>query len=162
MSMKLRAAKASDTSEIAAMLSEMLGGPDSQVQAGSEAARIVCGKSWDTLLAEAEGRSVGFASSKLDPMEGFDSVAEIVFLYIRPELRRSGIGTSFLQEMEGRLSMRGIRKVFAKVNVENVSAVQFWIGKGYQFEARISGATQDYQVYLLGKRLVAGPSADQT
>ncbi|WP_088187430.1 GNAT family N-acetyltransferase [Desulfosporosinus sp. FKA] len=97
----------------------------------------------------------GFGTLQFEPYEGANGVAEIVWLGVRWQERRQGIGASLVKEIEQLAINKGIRKVYIKTNSENITSNCFWITQRYKFEARMldfGSAGVDY--YMLGKEIV--------
>lgn len=60
--------------------------------------------------ATLQGKPVGLVLAKMQRSKG---EAEILSLYVRPEIRKHGLGTRMLEEMERTLARSGILKVIA-------------------------------------------------
>src|SRR2546421_9531612 len=52
-------------------------------------------------------------------------------------MRRNGIGTALLQQLESNLSARGVRSVLLETAIDNEAAVAFWQRHGYRIEATL-------------------------
>ncbi|PYU77044.1 MAG: hypothetical protein DMG52_02010 [Acidobacteria bacterium] len=100
--------------------------------------------SWTTLryfltLAAAdcvvalEGNHIsGFVLSEENP-----PLAHIITLDVAEKMRRNGIGTALLQQLESNLSARGVRSVLLETAIDNEAAVAFWQRHGYRIEATL-------------------------
>ncbi|MDG5760771.1 GNAT family N-acetyltransferase [Natronococcus sp. A-GB1] len=82
----------------------------------------------DVLVAERDGRVVGFGWLDRDPAERDESTAEIVAVYVRPDAVGEGIGTAILERLEGIARERGLAKL---VLVASKNAIDFYRTRGY-------------------------------
>ncbi len=74
------------------------------------------------LVGVARGRVVGNGMIYYTAMPGWDHpehVPLVVALYVRPDLRSRGIGTSLIGQMAGRAARRGFRAMYLRVEPEN-------------------------------------------
>lgn len=96
----------------------------------------------------------GFGVVKFNPFEGGNGIAEIVFLGINSENKRTGLGSKLVQYLEQILKNNGIRKIYVKTSVSNKPAICFWIMQNYKFEARmLDFSLKSYDDYYLGKEI---------
>lgn len=96
----------------------------------------------------------GFAVVKFNPFEGGNGIAELVFLGINAENKRTGLGTKLVQYLEQILRKNGVRKIYVKTSVRNKPAICFWIMQDYKFEARmLDFSLESYDDYYLGKEI---------
>lgn len=84
------------------------------------------------LVAEVEGRIVGTVIGGWDRWR-----ANIARLATRPEVRRGGIATALVREIERRLLAKGARRVYALVDKRSAPAIPFWEAAGYAFNDNI-------------------------
>jgi ribosomal protein S18 acetylase RimI-like enzyme len=78
-------------------------------------------------LAEEEGEPVGFSAAA----RRSDRVAEVIELYVRPEARRSGVGTALVRTV---LDAAGADYVRVSVGVDNEAGRAFYTRLGFQPE----------------------------
>jgi ribosomal protein S18 acetylase RimI-like enzyme len=99
------------------------------------------------LVAEVDGRIVGSAMAGYDGHRGW-----IYYVAVAADLRRQGIGTALMGEVERGLAGIGCPKLNLQVRATNETVVAFYRRLGYVVEERVS----------MGKRLSppAGAGAD--
>jgi ribosomal protein S18 acetylase RimI-like enzyme len=78
------------------------------------------------LVAESEGRIVGSVIGGFDGRRGL-----IYHLAVDSSLRKNGIGTQLMEEVERRLKEKGCIKCYLLVTKENVSAMRFYEQRGW-------------------------------
>ena len=93
----------------------------------------------DTLVAEQNGRVVGFCGyggwrDDPDPDEG-----EIIGLYVLPELQRQGIGAALMKAALAELAARGCRAVSLWVLQGNDRAARFYERQGFARTGQTKG-----------------------
>lgn len=84
--------------------------------------------------AVRDGRLAGFVSTAiklLPPYLGGAPVGEIVFLYVVPEHRRSGLGRELAEAAIGAMKTRGVHSVELKVLAGNEEGRRFWEALGF-------------------------------
>lgn len=86
-------------------------------------------------LAEHRPSPMGFIIAQAHRTEAY-----IITIDVLPAHRRSGVGTSLLQETEHRLTKRGVRRVELQTATNNEAGVAFWLRHGY----RSSGVSRGY------------------
>ncbi|WP_342527723.1 GNAT family N-acetyltransferase [Chryseomicrobium sp. FSL W7-1435] len=93
------------------------------------------------LVAEAEGRIVGFANySNVQD----DHSAELAAIYLHPQYQGKGIGSALLHR--GIAELDGIQSVFINVEKENWSGLSFYSAKGFQVVREFE---EDFDGHLL-------------
>ncbi len=83
------------------------------------------------LVAEQDGRIVGFANFVKTP-EGGDDTLELAAIYVLPGRQGQGIGTGLLRA--GISAAPGVSRVIVKVNRDNPATRRFYKAKGFQFQ----------------------------
>ncbi len=87
------------------------------------------------LLAETEGRPVGFVSGCIttipDVFEGGKS-GEIWDVFVRADCRGQGIGRSLVEAVEEHFKQAGAREIKFHVALHNAGAIKFYQALGYQ------------------------------
>jgi len=81
----------------------------------------------DCVVAEADGRIVGFYISSHKDGKGY-----IITIDVLVEYRRRGIGRLLLAELERRLVAQGVRTVGLDTATDNETAIAFWLKHGYR------------------------------
>jgi ribosomal-protein-alanine N-acetyltransferase len=90
----------------------------------------------DCLIAEAKGEPaqpdsmpnlIGFILVEEEPPD-----AHIITLDVAASHRRLGVGTALLDEIEGRMAARGVRRVGLETATDNEAGVAFWKRHGYR------------------------------
>jgi ribosomal protein S18 acetylase RimI-like enzyme len=86
------------------------------------------------LLAELDGRAVGYALANLVEARGSyatgDRVGELETLSVLPELRGRGIGTLLMDAVEDELRARGVAEIRLNVVAGNERAMRFYERRG--------------------------------
>lgn len=122
------------------VFSEIL--PDKDVRAGADsydvsefADRI---GTMETIVATMEGNIVGFCTIRIDSPE----CAEVLYLYIDPQHRGAGIGSSLIHHAEKRVSdsYPGLASLYLDTVVPEYNR-GFWEAMGYRY---IGPSTCDY------------------
>jgi len=86
----------------------------------------------DCVVALEGNHISGFVLSEENP-----PLAHIITLDVAEKMRRNGIGTALLQQLESNLSARGVRSVLLETAIDNEAAVAFWQRHGYRIEATL-------------------------
>jgi len=86
----------------------------------------------DCVVAVEGNHIAGFVLSEENP-----PLAHIITLDVAEKMRRNGIGTALLQQLESNLSARGVRSVLLETAIDNEAAVAFWQRHGYRIEATL-------------------------
>jgi putative acetyltransferase len=83
------------------------------------------------LVAEDEGRTVGFGSLSLAPPEGYETRvdAEVTGVYVHPSVAREGVGSRIYAEPERRARERGVGTLGLEASR---NAVPFYGAHGYE------------------------------
>ncbi|MGD9734673.1 MAG: GNAT family N-acetyltransferase [Solirubrobacterales bacterium] len=91
--------------------------------------RMAAGEAW-LLIAEREGTPVGFALFCIAEGDWSfatdDRIGELEALSVVPELRRWGIGSLLMEEVERRLVARGVNHIGLAVVAGNADALRFY------------------------------------
>ena len=90
------------------------------------------------LVAMLEGQLVGTAMAGYDGHRGW-----VYYVAVSPRLRRQGIGSALMKDVETRLAKIGCPKLNLQVRATNQEVVAFYQKLGYAVEPRVS----------MGKRL---------
>ena len=103
------------------------------------------GDAW-LLIAEREGSPVGFAFFRLSAgywsFETNERIGELEALSVEPELRRWGIGSLLMEEVERRLAAAGVGFIGLTVIAGNEDALRFYARWGLaQSHVRCLGRT---------------------
>ena len=85
------------------------------------------------LAARLDGRLAGTVLGGYDGHRGW-----VYSLAVRPDLRRRGIGTALMHQVERELARRGRPKINLQVLATNAATVAFSEKLGYSVEQRIS------------------------
>jgi ribosomal protein S18 acetylase RimI-like enzyme len=86
-----------------------------------------------TRVAEIDSRIVGFVVGRVHRRD----IGHVLTLDVVLEVRRGGIGTSLMAALHAELKLRGVRRVFLEVDVENHGARRFYERLGYRWVERI-------------------------
>ncbi len=89
------------------------------------------------VIAEADGVVVGFAHGaiKLAPEYlGGEKLGHVTHLYVRPDLRGSGIGAGLAAALHDWFDTRGVSSIELQVVAGNEGALRFWGALGYEVE----------------------------
>jgi ribosomal protein S18 acetylase RimI-like enzyme len=91
------------------------------------------------LLAEDDGKIVGVVMGAWDGRRGW-----INHLAVSPGRQRQGIGHALVDELEGRLSRKGAKKVNAQIYRSNTQSFDFFKSVGYEVHS---------DLVMIGKQL---------
>lgn len=129
--MVIRVAALEDAPALAPLLEAFDGPPVSEAQTRS---RLLAIRGIETvLLAEVEGRAVGFASLRLVPYLSDDLPhAELTELYVDPAFRRRGIGRALLERVEALAVKRGAAELVLLTGRNNHEAQAFYRALGFR------------------------------
>jgi len=83
----------------------------------------------DCLVAGEGKQIVGFILAEKNP-----PLAHIITLDISPRMRRAGLGSRLLEEMEKHFRFCEVRSVLLETAVDNESGIAFWQHHGYRTE----------------------------
>jgi GNAT superfamily N-acetyltransferase len=87
------------------------------------------------LLAEIDGRVVGFAYMEYEPVLYAEPATNVVWLhdiYIEPEAQGSGAGRELIEAVRKEAGYSGANKVLLSVSVKNASAQRFFEQNGFR------------------------------
>jgi ribosomal protein S18 acetylase RimI-like enzyme len=136
-----------------AWIHEMIGGIDRDKVASAEVEKYFSNQDYSLHIVDEDTKAVGFGVVRSDPFEGSDSVSELGLFAIDKTHQGKGIGTFLFQAIEAELRSSRIRKLYTKTNPANLRAINFWLSRGFEFEARLSKLNGDIDYYLLSKML---------
>ena len=89
----------------------------------------ISGKTRNFLIAESEGRIIGYASAFLPSTGG---LADLMTIAINPDFRRQGIAQRLIKELENWAADKGADSMMLEVDIENQSAITLYIKLGYE------------------------------
>jgi ribosomal protein S18 acetylase RimI-like enzyme len=92
-----------------------------------ELASYIAGKRGFTLVAELDGKIVGFVVIEHDRQ----GQGHVITIDVLPEARRSGLGSQLMTAAEERLRTLGCSTVFLETAVDNAAALAFYKRHGY-------------------------------
>jgi ribosomal protein S18 acetylase RimI-like enzyme len=127
--MQIRVAGPDDAGEVARLLEAFNGPPVSVEQARG---RLIAAQGVETaLLAEVEGRAVGFAAVRVVPYLSDDvPYAELTELYVEAAHRRRGVGQALLGRAAAIARERGAAELLLLTGLENRAAQAFYRAMG--------------------------------
>jgi ribosomal protein S18 acetylase RimI-like enzyme len=108
--------------------------PGLPISAWQAAARLAACQGFETtILAEIDGRSVGFACLRLVPyMSGDEPYAELTDLFVAEGFRRRGVARALMAHIEQLAHIGGAHEVILMTGHENAGAQAFYRSLGYQ------------------------------
>jgi aminoglycoside 6'-N-acetyltransferase I len=107
---------------------------------GQEIRRGLARARCQVLLAERQGRAVGFLFAEVEPGgSGADPspLGWIHELWVVPEERRRGVGSALCAEADAFFRAREVRRVSVRVESGNADALEYWARRGFADRARI-------------------------
>lgn len=105
-------------------------------------ARAVEGGDLEVLAAWSDGRVVGVTVLSLRPNVSLGAIfASIEDFYVRPEVRRWGVGRTLLEAVEDLCRARGVSYVEVQTDGE---AASFYEASGYEPEADVRVLSRSY------------------
>ena len=106
-------------------------------------AEYVWTRDHDTLIAEAGGRTLGFALAVYDlPDEvSLTEQAFLAYMAVEPDAQRRGVGRALLNEVERLAAERGLSYVSLMVTEENEGARRLYEQAGFGTERRMMTKT---------------------
>jgi len=140
---EVRTAAPDELAEPLALLEESLrnGEPVPPPLAG-RLARAVEGGDLEVLAARSDGRVVAVAVLSLRPNVSLGAIfASIEDLYVRPEMRRRGVGRALLGAVEDLCRARGVS--YVEVQTDSQAAL-FYEASGYETEADVRVLSRSY------------------
>jgi ribosomal-protein-alanine N-acetyltransferase len=132
MDILLRPATPKDSAEIAAMSRDLIEMGLGWSWTPARVAASIRHRETMALVAEAQGRMVGFAL-----MEFGDETAHLNLLAVRPRFQRRGIARRLVQWLEASCRTAGIQVVYLELRAVNRGARQFYQSLGYREIARV-------------------------
>ena len=107
----------------------------------------------DLLVAESEGKPVGFLTLKWGKM-GWAGVADIGWIAVSTSHQRRGIGTALIKKSEELAKNKGLRKIYVVTSMDDIGPVCFYIKNGFRFEGLMKDYEKDHEEsVMLGKHL---------
>ena len=101
-------------------------------------------------IAEADNEILGFCRFRICENEEID--CEIRELYVRPDLKRMGIGSKLFAHTLNHLIQKGMKKLYLGCFLENIGAKRFYEKAGGKAEGKstyeINGKIYDIQSYI--------------
>lgn len=85
---------------------------------------------WPLLVAEEDGRAVGFLEGRL--FEGTPAIGYVYFVAVDPDARRKGIGRELVEESLRRFAARGATRIFAAVPRDNDASTGLFAALGFE------------------------------
>ena len=127
--MQVRVAGPEDAAELARLLEAFNGPPVSVEQARG---RLLAAQGVEAaLLAEVEGRVVGFAAVRVVPYLSDDvPYAELTELYVEGAHRGQGVGRALLEQAAGIARERGAAELLLQTGLNNQPAQAFYRAMG--------------------------------
>lgn len=132
-SLKLRAAHASEASEIASISRLHVEHGLNWRWTPARVKRHIKDKETMVLVASMHGVLQGFAIMKFH-----DDVAHLLLLAVQPKVRRNGIGTALHQWLDKSCRTAGIQRVRLEVRASNQSARKFYENLGYRLVGQMA------------------------
>lgn len=109
--------------------------PSALAYSRSELRAFLSQKTAQTIVAERDGRVVGFVLGwRRSQVDG-----HVITLDVTASARRQGVGRRLLTELEARFRAAGVRRVQLETSVSNTSAIAFYEGLGYRKASRLAG-----------------------
>lgn len=104
------------------------------------------------LVAEEDGKIVGFAHGVTDDHDPEKTEGDILRLYVHPDHWKQGVGTALLEGMEDKLEAQGSEELHAMVLADNEMGNAFYEDHGFQkaseADTRIGPETRKENVYV--------------
>ncbi len=85
---------------------------------------------WPLLVAEEDGRAIGFLEGKW--FDGTPPIGYVYFVAVDPNARRKGIGGGLVHESMRRFAARGATRVLAAVPRENDASIGLFASLGFE------------------------------
>lgn len=148
----IRIANINDRYKIEELVKVMIGDEKLDEVAKSVVDDLFINSAYRVYVIEVLSSVKGFGVMKFNPFEGGNGIAEIAWLGIDKQNKRTGFGSKLVQYMEQILKENNIRKIYVKTSMKNKSAICFWIMQDYKFEARmLDFSLKSHDDYYLGK-----------
>jgi len=107
------------------------------VQERAEWWKAQCGKGYPVIVAEAEGRVVGFSSfGDFRAWPGYRFTVEGT-IHLSSDARRKGIGTLLLQDLISKARSLGKHMLIAGVDADNIASLTFLKRMGFEQTAHM-------------------------
>lgn len=132
----IRHATIADSDGIAQLVTD-LGYRTSPGQMCKRLEAILHDEGYNTLVAWADERIVGFIGTRLGPLyESDDHYGQIMALAVATDHRRRGVGRTLMQTAESILAERGARVLVVASGNHRADAHAFYENQGYTFSGR--------------------------
>jgi GNAT superfamily N-acetyltransferase len=136
MSLHVRRAAAADAAAVAA-LSTQLGYASAEPQAAARLAALDGHPDIQALVAEQDGRVIGFVGLMVFPAFHRDGLhGYITALVVDASARGSGAGGALLQAAEAWFAERGVKRVNLTTALHREAAHSFYEKRGYTFTGK--------------------------
>ena len=166
--MEIRAARADDAAAIADIynigIRERTSTFDTRERDPAEFADRVGGERFPFLVAELDGRVVGWAATaEYSPRDVYAGIAECS-IYVDPEARGRGIGTALVAELADEAARRGFHKLIGKLFDNNEASMRLLARGGFRVvgthhrHGRLDGEWRD--VILVERTLAGQPTME--
>jgi phosphinothricin acetyltransferase len=107
-----------------------------------------CRKGYPVIVAEADGRILGFASfGDFRPWPGFRFTVEGT-IHLRPDARRQGTGTILLKELISQAKSLGKHMLVAGVDADNTASLRLLAHMGFEQTAHMREVGYKFGRYL--------------
>lgn len=100
------------------------------------------------LLCEVDHQTVGFCHLSEDPEAPEDLFSVEFQLYVKQDLFRRGIGRSLWTLMREMMEMGNRRRVLARINQENTTALEFFKAMGFVPVQGKESAREDGEIWM--------------
>ncbi len=95
-------------------------------------------------VALDDGKIVGFTAGIIEDQEETERIAEgenkngfILELFVREEVRKLGIGSRLIEEIEKYLKEKDCTRIFLEVESANEKVIKFYENSGYEMKRKI-------------------------
>ncbi len=161
--MRIRAARAEDAAAVAEIynvgIRERTSTFETRERQPAEIEERIGSERHPFLVAELDGRLAGFAAtSSYSNREAYAGVAECS-VYVDPELRGRGVGTTLLEALASEAGLRGFHKLLGKLFTTNEASVRLVRRGGFRVVGthhRHGELDGEWRDVILVERILAG------